>query len=170
MKCSQCGWYGMDNFNSITWQNKSKEWIIILGRAGFTTLLSRSDTGHSVFLRILNYDWARARMKRWDVHGMNGMRWMILMVPRDNDGFKWCFTRFTIMGSQAQVYNSFYSRFTRRVFTISSQSAFYYYFYNIHTDILFPVFFLLFYLQYAQGELDSGLTFISCATNSFVFP
>ena len=31
---------------------------------------------------------------------------------------------------------------------------------NIHTDTLFPVFFLLFYLQYTQGELGSGLTFI----------
>ena len=32
---------------------------------------------------------------------MNGMGWMISMVPRDNEGFKRCFTRFTIMGLQS---------------------------------------------------------------------
>ena len=61
-----------------------------MGRDGFTTLPSRSNTDHVVFQRILNYDWARERViwKRWDVHSMDGMEWMISIVLRDNKGFK----------------------------------------------------------------------------------
>ena len=37
-------------------------------------------------------------------------------------------------------------------------------------QILGSIFFFLIYLEYAQGELGSGLTFIVGATNSFVLP
>ena len=60
MKCSQYVWYGMYNFNSTTWQNKSNEWISKLGHAGFTTLLSRSSTGHSSTdeeMRCSQHEW-----------------------------------------------------------------------------------------------------------------
>ena len=62
-----------------------KEWINMIGQAEFTTSPGRSDTGHVVFQRVLNYGWARARMiwKRWDVYNMDGMEWMTSIVPRD---------------------------------------------------------------------------------------
>ena len=133
-----------------------------MGWAEFTTLLGRSNTGHSVFLRILNYDWARARMiwKRGDVHGMDGMEWMISRIPRDNDGFKWWFYK---------IYNDVFAkrRFTI-TFTTGSQGAYsqsvrrahFTTIFTIFTQILCSlVFFFLFYLHYAQGELGSGLTF-----------
>ena len=80
----------------------------------------------------------------------NGMRWMISMVSRDNDGFKWYFIQFTIAGFW--VYNSFYTvsqgaylqvarraRFTM-LFTIFSQIlcslfSFFSFIYNIHRGI-----------------------------------
>ena len=104
MKCSQYGWYGMDNFNSTTCQNKSNEWIIRLGHTGFTTSPSRSSTCHSVCLRILNYDWVRARMKRWDVHRMVWDGW-----------FQWY--RETMM-VQVMLYKICNNRIAKRGFTI----------------------------------------------------
>ena len=68
------------------------------------------------------------------------------------------FTRFTIMCSLAQVYNPFAERILK-LFLQHSQRYF---------VPCFSSFF--FYLQYAQGELDSGLTFIYGGTNSFVLP
>ena len=132
MKFSQYGWYGMDDFSCTTRQNKSKEWIIIVGRAGFTTLLSRSNTGHSAFLRILNYDWARAWMERWDFHSMNGMRWMISMVPRDDDGFKWWLYK---------IYNNVFAkcRFTI-AFTTGSQGMYSQSVRRVHFTIIFTIF------------------------------
>ena len=62
------------------------------------------------------------------------------------------FTIITVNIRRAQVYNDFYNKFARRIFTIRSQSAFYNNFYNIHTDTLFPVPYPFFYLQYTQRE------------------
>ena len=69
----------------ITRMNKNR-----MGRVEFTTLLGRSNTGHAVFQRILNYDWVRGRViwKGWDVHSMNGMEWMISVIPHDNKDSK----------------------------------------------------------------------------------
>ena len=67
------------------------------------------------------------------------------------------FTMFTPICSQSADLQQYLQPFTRRVFTIFSQSAFYNNFYTIHTDTLFPVFLLFFLLTIYTGVAGSPL-------------
>ena len=170
MKCSQYGWYGTDDFNCTTWQNKSKESIIIVGWAGFTTLLSRSNTGHSVFIQDTELwlgesadEEMRCTQHEWyeidDFNGTERQWWVQVMLYKiyNNVLAKRRFTVAITTGSQGA-----YSQSVRRA----------------HLQLLLqyshrysvPRFLLSLFIYNMHGELGSGLTFIFVVTNSFVLP
>ena len=95
---------------------------------------------------------------RWDVHSMDGMVWNGF---NDTERQYWVknksFMMFTPICSQSADLQQYLQPFTRHVFTIFSQSAFYKNFYTIHTDTLFPFFLLFFLLTIYTGVAGSTL-------------
>ena len=67
------------------------------------------------------------------------------------------FIMLTPICSQSADLQQYLQPFAKHVFTIFSQSVFYYNFYTIHTDTLFPVFLLFFLLTIYTGVAGSPL-------------